>query len=49
MTELERAIQMLKEEYERARRLDFVRNPIAYALYNVWKKFDDKRKGVWKE
>lgn len=40
---LEQAIEMLKTEYERAIKLDFVINPIAYALYQVWKKADRKR------
>ena len=40
---LEQAIEMLKTEYERAIKLDFVINPLAYALYQVWKKADRKR------
>lgn len=40
---LEEAIHLLESEYERAKRLDFVVNPIAYALYQVWKKADRKR------
>ncbi len=36
------AITALKAEYERAKRLSFVRNPVAYALYQVWKKADAK-------
>ena len=41
---LEEAIHLLESEYEQAKRLDFVINPIAYALYQVWKKVDRKRK-----
>ena len=41
MTEIEKAIEMLKAEYERASTLSFIRNPIAYALYHTWKRFDD--------
>lgn len=37
---LEEAKQLLDEEYERAKRLEYVRNPLAYALYQVWKKVD---------
>lgn len=37
---LETAIKHLEQEYERARRLSFVRNPLAYALYQVWKEAD---------
>ncbi len=40
---LEQAIDMLKAEYERAKKLEFVINPLAYALYQVWKKADRKR------
>lgn len=39
MTELDKAIEMLKEEYERAVKLDFVYDPIAYALFQTWEKF----------
>lgn len=34
------AVRELAKEYERALHLDYVRNPIAYALYQVWKKAD---------
>ena len=42
MTEMtiERVIKMLEEEYERAKELDFVREPLAYALYTVWREVD---------
>lgn len=43
-TELEKAIQALSEEYNKALGLDFVLNPIAYALYRTWKQFDIKEK-----
>ena len=33
---LEAAIKRLEQEYERAKGLSFVRNPLAYALYQVW-------------
>lgn len=39
---LERAIQLLQREYEKAQKLDFVFNPIAFALYKVWKMADDR-------
>ena len=41
---LEQAKQLLDEEYERAKRLDYVINPIAYALHQVWKKADRERR-----
>lgn len=34
---------MLDEEYERAKRLEYVHNPLAYALYHVWKTADTER------
>lgn len=37
---LEKAIKMLEGEYERAKKMDYVRNPIAYALHQVWKMAD---------
>lgn len=42
--ELAKAVQLLEREYERAKRLEFVYNPIAYALYQTWK-VADKKKG----
>ena len=37
---LEKAIELLKREYERAKGLEFVHNPLAWALYRVWKVAD---------
>lgn len=34
---LEKAIELLRQEYERAKGLEFVYNPLAYALHHVWK------------
>ena len=34
---LKTAIRLLEQEYERAKELDFVHDPTAYALYQVWK------------
>lgn len=34
---LNKAIKTLTEEYEKAKRLEWVHNPLAYALYQVWK------------
>jgi hypothetical protein len=39
---LEKAVNLLISEYERALKLAFVRNPIAYALYQVWRMADRK-------
>lgn len=41
--ELDKAKKMLEEEYARAKNLEYVRNPLAYALYHVWKKIDARR------
>lgn len=41
---LEEAKHLLEEEYERAKRLEYVINPLAYALHQVWKKADAERK-----
>lgn len=40
---LEKAIEILKTEYEKAKKLKWVYNPIAYALYQTWKKADGRR------
>ena len=37
---LDKAKKLLEEEYEKAKKLEFVKNPMAYALYQVWKKAD---------
>lgn len=42
--ELEEAISYLKELYWEIKELEWVKNPIAYALYYTWRKFD-RRKG----
>lgn len=39
---IERAIDLLKAEHEKAKRLAYVRNPLAYALFQVWKAADRK-------
>lgn len=33
-------VKMIETEYEKARKLDFVKKPMAFALYAVWKKID---------
>ncbi len=38
---LEKVTKMLEEEYERALKLEYVRDPLAYALYSTWKKVDE--------
>ena len=39
---LDEAIKLLEAEYERAKGLAYVRNPLAYALYQIWKIADKK-------
>lgn len=41
---IQEAIIELQKEYARAITLDFVYNPVAYALYKVWRKADRERK-----
>ena len=35
-----KAIKILEKEYEKARHLEWVHNPVAYALYQTWRKVD---------
>ncbi len=34
---IDRAMRLVQEEYERARKYEWVHDPVAYALYQVWK------------
>lgn len=43
--ELRPAVRLLHKEYERAKENPIVRNPLAYALYQVWKAVDDCENG----
>lgn len=36
-------VELLRSEYEKAKKLDFVQRPLAYALYKTWKIVDKKR------
>ena len=38
------AVKMLTKEYEEAMNNKYVKNPLAYALYKVWKKADQEGK-----
>lgn len=40
----QKSIKMLMEEYKKAQAYVFVRQPMAYALYQVWKWFDENEK-----
>lgn len=41
---LQKAIKLLESEYERATKNEYVHDPLAYALYKVWRKADEERK-----
>ena len=41
-SELDRAIADLRTEYRKAQNTECVQTPLAYALYQVWKKYDSK-------
>lgn len=42
MMTLEGAIKSLKIEYEFAKIRKYIKNPLAYALYQVWKRADKR-------
>lgn len=37
----DKAVKRFWEEYNRAQKLDYVKNPVAWALYRVWKEADN--------
>lgn len=39
---IDRAVEILREEYEKACKNPVVRNPVAYALYQTWKRCDNQ-------
>lgn len=43
---LQKVYRMLDAEYERAKQRTFVRNPLAWALYRVWKAVDADKPAV---
>lgn len=42
---IEQAIAMVKEEYEKNKDKPYIFKPVAYALYQVWKKADRQEVG----
>ena len=40
---MEKVIELLEQEYEKAKNLEYVRDPLAYALYHTWKKVDERK------
>ena len=45
MITIEKAIKMLEEEYEFAKKQGWIKKPLAYALYEVWKRVDAMKGG----
>lgn len=41
--ELRKAIKILNEEYEIAKKNSYIHNPIAWALYHTWKRIEENR------
>lgn len=39
--ELERVFELIKVEYEKAKKLGYIRHPLAYSIYKVWKYIDE--------
>lgn len=44
--DIEKVIHILRDEYEIAQGLEYVRHPLSWAVYQVWRMLDemDKRK-----
>ena len=40
---IEKAIERLREEYEKAKATAYIFNPLAYALFQVWKEADRRK------
>lgn len=41
--DLQKVVTLLEQQYERACKLDYVYNPLAWALHQVWKKVDKQK------
>ena len=41
---LKKAIELLELEYERAKEMRYVQKPLAWALFQVWRKADNTEK-----
>lgn len=37
---IENALKMVEKEYEKAKTMPYVKKPLAWALFQVWKKVD---------
>ena len=40
---IKKALAEVEKEYERALQLEYVRNPLAWALYRVWRMADEAK------
>lgn len=38
---IDKALERVRKEYEKAKDLEFVRDPVAYALYAAWRAADN--------
>ena len=43
--DLDKVMNLIEREYEKATKLEYVHKPLAYALYQVWKIVDEGRLG----
>ena len=43
---LEQAIELLRKAYEQAKYIPYVDRPLAWALFQTWKKVDQTRGGA---
>ena len=43
--DIESAIKYLHEQYDKALKMDYIKNPLAWAIYQTWR-YVDKGKGV---
>lgn len=41
----EQAIKLLRKEYSKAMKMEYVKNPLARALFRVWRKVDQMKGG----
>lgn len=40
---LEKAIELLREEYEKAKTQEWILNPLGWAFYQTWKRIDEEK------
>lgn len=41
---IESAIKYLYEQYEKAKGMDYIKKPLAWALYQTWRYVDEKER-----